>query len=235
MKNIYLTFIIITAIFLSGCGHTNELAKYNLSGQGFMFTNYVNAEAKTIQVTTEKSYNGNKKKNDIISVLTEIGSNIVTADVKNKLQNSISTDTLNSYISSGLEKALVTYLNINPVGSLKDDPQFIVETDLNKCELVSTKRGVFVRVNAESRIIDRHSGKIIWVNSESESAPVGNNGYSEDGNTDPNMNKAINAIQLAALSKEEIQNVINQAAITAGKMMGDTLREDVAESKEKPY
>ncbi len=235
MKKIYLTTIILTGLLLFGCGHINELAKYNVSGKGFLFREYTNPAAKTIQVTTENSSNNNKKKNAVLSVLTNIGSSIITSDVKDKIQNSINTDTLNSYISNGLKKALITYLNIQPVASLKDNPQFIVETTLNKCELVSMNQGVFVRVHAKSRIINRRNGNIIWENSEYETAPVGKSNYAGNINSNKNINKAINVIQLAALPKKEIRNVVYQAAITVGIIMGDTLRKDVAESKEKKY
>ena len=109
---------------------------------------------------------------------------------------------------------------------------FIIETVIENCQLVTGPSGVKIRVQAFSRIIDRQSGNIVWDDSETQTVPIQrNDGYDKDNSS--TLNKVFNAVQLSSLSEKEIQNVVDESAKSAGRMMGETLREDVADSNKK--
>ena len=232
MRTFYsLSLFALSLIFLAGCGHTNELAKYDLKGQGVLFKNSVSPDAAVIEVVSENP--PNKKNNkDLLSVIASVGSDILNETSISKIQKAVSTDSVADNVSEGLKEALLTYLAINPVESINDNPQFIVETTVNECKLINRSSGAFVKVSAESQIIDRSTGKIIWDNYESDTVPVKKNNNNIHGNSD-NVDNVINAIQLSSLSEKEIQRVVNNASKSAGGLMGNTLREDFVKSHEK--
>ncbi len=233
MKKLFVFFLISVSLLFFSCAHINELAKYNLNGEGIFFENHVSADAARLQFIEKKSQdqNGNKKKN-VVSVLASVGSDILSEASKSKIANAVSTDSVVSYVSEGLGYALVFYLNVKPVPEITSDPKFIAETTIEECQLVTGPSDVFIRIKAYARIVDRKSGKIVWDNIETETVPIRrNNSLSENNSTA--LKEVFSAVQLASLSTREIQNVINEAAKSAGRMMGETLRKDVVKSREE--
>ncbi len=230
MRNYLLLIVFGGSLFLFGCAHTNELAKYDLSGKKIMFNESIQPKARKIEVTTAESY-GKKDKNSLLSTITSIGTSILNSDSRSKLENAVDTDSLVYHVSDGMKYALETYLSIKPVKDLNENPQFIVETNLKSCKLVSSQYGVNVKVTALSRIVDRNTGKLVWENSESESVPVGAQDYSGTGSDSKSIDKVFTAVQLAALSPKEIDSKVYQAAEEVGRMMSETLRKDISESK----
>jgi hypothetical protein len=87
-----------------------------------------------------------------------------------------------------------------------------------------------VRVRGNSRIIDRRSGTVIWENAESHTVPVSET-YLGIIAPQPITSgvSVFNAVKLLTLSQEQISAIVNRAAVDAGKEIGETLREDVAE------
>ncbi len=232
MKKITVLISIAAALLYIGCSHTNELAKYNLNSKRVIFQNNVSADAARIQFVDETPAPKEKEKKDLVSVLASVGSDILSETSKIKIADAVSTDSVANYVSEGLANALVTFLNVTPVASINDNPDFVVETTIEACQLVTGTHGVKIRVHASSRIIDRNSGNIVWDDSETQTVPVQrNDGY--DSNNSSTMNKVFTAVQLSSLSEKEIQKIVDDAAKNAGRLMGETLREDAADANKK--
>ena len=236
MKNLLLFSFSVFLIAFAGCSHTNELAKYNVRGQNYLYRDFVSSNAGMIQIVTEdysaKKDSGQSDTEKVLSAIASIGSDIISENAKEKLENSVNTQSLVGYISTGLEEALKTYLDAKSVETVDDNPQFIVETTLNECKLIVRKNGTFVNVNAKSVIIDRATGNVVWDNTEVRTIPINTN-YTGSKETSSVENKIFNAIQLTSLSEEELNKAVGRAAEEAGYEMGKTLREDVAEINKK--
>jgi len=156
---IYFTIILLFA----GCGHTNELVKFNLNNKTFYFEDSVAPDAQKVKVDFNSPLKVNVNLNTgktktlggLFSAISAVGSAIISSKTKDKLENALSGSKMASYVSSGIEKTLTQFYNIKNVGSLNNNPMFIVETELTKIQIGSTKDGVGVLVNAKSRIMDK--------------------------------------------------------------------------------
>ena len=232
MKKLLPLSFFIVIIFLAGCAHTNELAKYDLSGKEMLFSNHVSANAGKLQFVNHTPSKKGKDKNDVISAIASIGSDILSESSKSKISDAVSTDSIASYVSEGLKNALITFVKIKPVDSINKNPQFVVETTIEQCQLVVGTDHVSIIVQASSRIIDRNSGNIVWDDDETETVPIEEN-YANDKDNSSTLNKVISAVQLSSLSEKEIQKVVNEAAKNAGRKIGETFREDVIKLKNK--
>ncbi len=232
MKKLFIPLLFITAIYFAGCAHTNELAKYNLTGKNMLFSNHVSANARELQFVNSDQSEKGKGKSDLLSAIASIGSDILSETSKNKIANAVSTDSIANYVSSGLKNALITFENIKPVNSMDANPQFVTETTIEQCQMIVGTDHVSISVQASSRIIDRNSGNIVWDDNETETIPVEEN-YSGNKDNSQTLNKVLGAVQLASLSEKEIQRIVNQAAINAGRQIGETFRKDVVKLKRK--
>ena len=219
-------------IFLAGCAHTNELAKYDLSGKGMLFSNHVSANARRLQFVNYTPTEKEKGKSDLLYTIASIGSDILSETSKSKIADAVSTDSIANYVSTGLKDVLITFENIKPVKSMDNNPQFVTETTIDQCQMVLGTDHVSISVQASSRIIDRNSGNIVWDDNETETVPVEEN-YSNDKDNSHTLNKVLGAVQLASLSEKEIQTIVNQAAVNAGRQIGETFRKDVVKLRNK--
>lgn len=235
MKYLYMfSSLIFAALLISGCSHINELAKYDLHGQGMLFKTHTSADAAKIQIVNSSSDQNKNQQNSLLSTIASIGSDLLSSDKEQKIVDAVKTDSMASYVSDGLKNALITYLNIMPTETINDNPQFIVETTLESCQLRYNSDGVWIRVSAVSKIIDRATANIIWDDSETQTIPVhNNNDYETNKSNDQTLKKVMGALQLSSLSEKEIQDIVDQAAKEAGQRMGNTLRKDIVKSRQK--
>ena len=227
MKRIkYIIIIFLPAMVLFGCTHTNELAKYSLSGKNFLFKQWVNPSLTRVSVDINTSY---ESKNPFVVILSDIGSTYSESEIKEKLQNAINADSIASSVSDGLREGLNTYYKINTVTSLEENPQYIVETKVEKFRLGSNSYGVFATVECSVIITDRNTARIVWENYETSTNPIRDVIITLG---EPMLVRTtasvINAIRLMNMSNEEIRTAIYNAVIEAGKKQSDQLREDIA-------
>ncbi len=217
---------LIVALFFIGCGHVNKLAEFDIHEKGYLFKNIVDPEAADADIDISSPSTGNLA-GDIVA---SIGESILSSKAKAKLRNAIDTDTLVAAVSEGLEETMATYLRAKRANSLEEDPDFIVETVLEDCKLLSGSSGIHVEVSAEVSIFDQASGKLIWQYSTDEDIPLRSTWVPTPIPVAHSAIEIYNAVQLTEeLTEREIRMVVNSAAAQVGRRIGEVLREDLSE------
>lgn len=237
MKKILIPLVTLMVLLFTGCGHTNELANYDLQSKTFHFEDGIAGGAQQVNVDfttplgTKKSLfssGGFSAALDVAEAVSSIASAVVSSETNEKLRNAIDMNEMAYYVSEGIEKTLVRYYDIQGVESVTEQPMFIVETTLTKCQLGSNETGVGVLVEATSRIIDRTTATVVWEYEGSNVVPIKESAHSFD-RTINTVSSVIGAAQLANLSEEEIQASVYDAGAGAGALIAEVLREDIAE------
>jgi len=219
----------IGAAAIAGCGHTNKLAKHNIGGKTAIYRTYTTASAGSYAYVESPT-----KNNTVVDILAAIGSGVVSDQGRKKLQNAVNGDSIAQAVGRGISEATVDYLRLQPVATVADNPEFIVETELTQYNIVSGAYGVAIYVRGKSRVIERKTGIIVWEDSESHTIPLSETWVAGLAPTVVRSGASIfNAVQLLSLSEAEIRNVVNNGAVVAGREIGETLRDDVAEMHEK--
>ncbi len=241
MKQILYVLFIMTIILFTGCGHTNELAKYDLHSKSFYFEDAVASGAQEVNVDfttplgTEKniySSGGFSAAVDVAEVIGSVASAVISSETESKLENVIDVSKMAYYVSEGMERTLTRYYDIQSVESQSSDPMFIVETTLTKCKLGSSERGVSILVEATSRIIDRNTATIVWEYNGDNIVPISTTTGSLDRTTNA-VSSIVSAAQLADLSEEEFETAVYDAAEGVGALIAEVLREDISEIRSK--
>jgi len=221
MKNRVIAFLPIAAFFLFGCGHTNNLAKYNVRSQSYFYRHGVSYGAASVNASLNSI-----DTSAAAQAQTSITSNITNTQLQSKLSRAAHPDQIESFLSRGMEDAVKTYLNATSASSV-NSAAFIVETQLKTYQLNSSATNVSAAVSGCSRIIERKSGAVIWEDCETKNIPL-HNVQVIGGDAAGAVASIANAAELLAMSDEDLRQVINQAAQEAGSQLGETLREDVA-------
>jgi len=224
--NMLRLFLLLPIVALLGaCGHTNNLARFKIAGK----TAYYRAVASG-DASSSASYIHSPARNTATDILAAIGSAVASAEGRRKLERAINGDSLAHDVSLGIRQATADYLSLRPAESMAEDPDLIIETELTDYTLRSGASGLVVRVTGMSRIIDRRSGEIVWENSETQSIPLSET-YLAGIAPQPAASGAsiFNAVRLLSLSEEEMRKVMKGAAVDAGREIGETLREDIAD------
>jgi hypothetical protein len=232
MKRTTLTLAALLAIILTGCGHTNNLGKYDLSRQDIYFEEIVTPEASEVRIVYPETEEHEETAFNVVeAVATVAGALILESHTESKLHNAANPEDVAKSISLGIEKGLAKYLWAKPVRTLYDDTRYIVTTKLTDCAISSSPLGVYLTVEAVAEITDRLSGETVWENRESKEMPMqwspGFYGLLEN-NT---LGKIAQAAELASVSEEQIAEAVRKAAESVGQDMSETLREDVREAR----
>jgi hypothetical protein len=232
MKNITLIIALTGFIlFLTSCGSTSNLSKYNLDSKTFYFEEYVTTPETTVRIYTGDEHHRRSESifTDLVELAKSVGTSIITAETENKIQDAVSNEEVAKTVSKSMENTLVKYLKIKSTRMLDDGSEFIVSTTLEDCSLISTQNGVYLQARANVQIVDRASGGIVWENNETRSTQLR---YSENETTKiKSLSGFVQLAELASLSKEEIANSIFNATKEIGREMGETFREDFYESR----
>jgi hypothetical protein len=221
-RTLQIAMIAVAMIALQSC-HTNNLAKYNLSGERAHFRSYVTSSGRTgAQIQTEGMHPAG-------SLVAQIGSLAAEVETAGKLQRAAQPDSMAHAISDGFAEALRTYLRVAPASELTDSIHYVVETELTNYSLTSNQSGVFASIEAECRILSRANGGVVWENSECTKVPLRQTtGGAVGGAILGTVAGVVNAGSLAQLSEREIAHVLRAAAQEAGREMAEVLREDAA-------
>lgn len=222
---IFLAFVFI--ISLTGCGtHINEIAKFKLTNKRVLFKQYVSPDLTRVNVDIGEYHYDQSL---VTIVLTDIGGTIAENSVKEKIQNAVNSDSIAFAISERISEEMRTYFNTNTVDNLDENPQFIVETRLERFRIVSNTSGIYAMIDTRIILTDRGTAKTVWENTECSNVPIGNVVYDFTCNRYVRTVKGvINVVRLMQMSEEEIRASVNIAAGEAGKRQCDQLREDIA-------
>ena len=225
MKPIFVLTILFLSSLLISCGHTNNLANYDVVGKTALYRAHSSTTGSTTAIVDSPD-----EDNIVAGIAAIIGSGVVSDQARQKLQRAVDIDSIADAVAHGMWQSTNDYLGVREVKSMADDPDFIVETELTEFKLISTKTGLKARVCAKSRVIDRRSGGIVWDNSEAHTITISNTFPAVFGPDAVQTGASVfNAVQLMNMDEEDIRKVINAAAAEAGREIGETLREDVAE------
>ena len=222
---------VVLLIFLTSCSHTNRLGEYDLRGKNYAFRNILssNAQQMTININTTT-----KDTTDLAETLTSIFSDVVSESKKSELIDEVDTQNLIDNISYGMYDALETYLDANIIQEYEGDVDFLVENTLNDCRLNISQSAVNIHVSSFTRIIDLATATVIWDNSESKSVSMSSIISTDKKHFNSQSEEYIFILQkLFSLSKEELNQKIGLAGDYVGRGMGETLRQDIAESNRK--
>lgn len=240
MKCKLLIIILITAGLAFSCGHTNNLAKYDIASKQIYFEEEVAPSASRVVITDEydDDYDGKKKKESTADIVKDIAlaasKGVLTAQLEEKLDKAADSREITNSISAGVESAMVKYLMIKPALVLGNSTEYITTIRLEECKIISTESGLYLKVNAKCTIIHRPSAGLVWEDSESESVRLRVNPGStskKDDDAAKTISVITGQINMASLSEEEIRSAILDAAKEVGREIGNTLRDDVREMK----
>lgn len=218
-------------LILTGCGHTNNLASYDVVGKKALFRSVVTTKggARTA-VSSPSSGNGNI----IADIATAAGSQLMSDQAEQKLRDAINVDSIAAGVAAGMLSSSIDYLSMTPVESMSDDPDYIIETELQEFTISSSAAGLQARVCARSRMIDRRTGGLVWDDSEAHTVDISQSFIAAFGPAPVATGAGVfNAVKLLNMSEEEIREVMAMAGQLAGREIGETLREDVAELHER--
>ena len=222
---------VLLLILLTACSHTNKLSEYDLRSKNFAFRNSLssNAQQMTININTST-----KDTTDLAETITSIFTDVVSESKKKELIHAVDTQNLIDNISYGLYDALETYLEANIIEEDQGKPDFLVENTLKKCDLNISQNAVKIYVSSTTRIIDLATATVVWDNTESKSIPMSSIISTDKKQFNSQSEEYIFILQkLFSLSKEELNQNIGLAGEYVGGEMGETLRQDIAESHRK--
>jgi ABC-type uncharacterized transport system auxiliary subunit len=230
LNRLSVKYFLIFALIISGCSSVNELAKYDLSSQKFLFKNSVKSTLTSINVSTGNTASKDK---DLLDVIIEIaGETYVSDEVRKKLNKVFKPDNLALEISEGVMEALQTYYNITPVESLQDNPAYVTETRLENFEIISSESGLFTKITAEVKITSRRTGALVWRNHETVTLPLEESvsSYTAD-KTERKLKSVINLSRLLSITEKELEKAIDNTASQVGYNLSDDLRDDIANAR----
>lgn len=229
-RTFILLFVVLTAVLFNGCGHSNELAKFDVNNSKVLFRENVGPNARYVKIEQQSTAQKENKNGlgAVLDVIASVSNSVLAEEKQNKLRESIDTERLLYSISDNLQEAMHIYLDINPVEKLSDKPDFICTIVLKDCKLLLNQNQVSIYVNATASLVDRATGEIAWKNYESRTISLSES-YGEHI-SDSGLESVFNALQLASLDENEINEIVDAAADDVGTYMAETLRNDVAKS-----
>ena len=233
MKYFKTKFIILISVLalISGCSHTNELMRYDITGTKILFKKYSVPGYANVNVFLNDEVNDNSKYPYVV-LIKIFGEEKIKSDVREKLKKAINPDSIVTSISNSIKDEMITYYGIIPVDSVSDNPQFVCETRFEKFSLNSGSYGVTAEIKSRVTITQRPTGKIVWENTEHQHLPVYDIMISyAGGKLSRTVGSVVNAVRLSNMTEEEIRESIRNAAAETGKEQCRTLREDISETK----
>lgn len=224
MKKLNILLIAIFGLLLYSCGSTNNLSDYKLNQQTVFFDEIVAMTSAQVEIVhSNDGKTGNSDLDIIGEIATSIGKAVLTSDMEEKLRKATRPRLVVADISDGVENAMIKYLMIIPSKSLDMDATFVVTTALEELKILSTTNGIYMKVKATVSITDRQTGGLVWENTESVNLPI-RNSYNSSSKI---ASTIAQAADLALLSQEDIEQAIESASNEVGRLMTETLRQDI--------
>lgn len=239
MKNyFYLILCTAVSILVVSCGSTNNLANHNLQGKTIYYDEMISGNAQKVNITySQQNNNNNQKKSDgetIGKVLETFTTGMLTSDIEQKVQRASDPKAVVQIVSTEVENTLKKYFNVKAAPTIDDNYDFIANITLDQITLNSSPSGLYLTVRAITQITARGTGEIVWENAESESVPMrqSSSSYSTGNKSqlETGLSNVLQATELSMLSEEKIKSAFDQASREVGRLMSETLREDIAEA-----
>lgn len=225
-----LCLIVVCPVIFISCSHTNQLSEYDISSKKILFvTNVIHQKS-----STNIRYDDGRFGRDISipeRIVTKVGTEDLESDVEEKLDKVFDPENVVEKISSEIKDDLKMFIAVIPVDSLEQEPEIIGETNLHRFRLISGSDGVSASITAEFILTERGSGKIIWSNKRTVNTPLKESVTSYV--FDSRVRKAgsvVNAIRLAEMTEEEIEEAIQVSASEFTYELLRTLRNDISKS-----
>jgi hypothetical protein len=219
---------VLLACIIGGCGHTNNLKDYKLAGSVAKYVSIVEPDASRVRIHIDNPIPG---AHPVTDILVSAGSDVLSAEAQAKIDRAVRPTGVAAAVAKGIESMLDTYCSVRQPAGREDEPAFIVETRLLKCELHSTSSGIMLSVGAETSIIDRGTARTIWKDGADGHVPIRRTASPAPGYPGAaTATSVINAIEFFKLTDEEIQDLIAATAEQAGRRIGESFRKDYSES-----
>lgn len=222
--------ILVFSVLVStviGCGHTNDLARYNLSEKSVYFQYRAAADAVDADALISSP-----TQSPMTDIITAVGSGIASNAIKSKLEHALSPDTLAYHLAKSLQGTAIAMMRMKPAPSLESNPDFIFETTLNRYSVASNQGAVTISVTGTSSLIDRNTAASIWEYDACKTITVSESffAYLFPNGVQTAMG-AFNAVKLLAMSEADLRKMFAGAAEEAGRKMSTELREDYSDSR----
>lgn len=210
---------------LSSC-RTNNIARYPVKDQKILYRTSVAGDAAEthVHITSPSS-------NPVSVIITDIGAGIASIETQAKINRAINPDSLGNGLTSGVQDVLQTYFGARTVTSPTDAPAYIIEVTLEKYQIHSGDHGLYAHVKGEAKIYEAGTAKLLWETDESATVPLNRTGsYSGRRGIAETAAGIFNASELVSMSDEELRDVLIRAAADVGRLIGDQLKEDIADN-----
>lgn len=220
-------FLLIIAGFI-GCGHTNELSRYDLNNRKVYFQYRAAADA----IDADAFIAGPTAGTTVADIVTAVGSGVASDAAKAKLDRALSPDTLALHLATAIQGTAISMMRMQPEGSMENNPDFIFETTLDNYSVSTDQGSITISVTGTSSLYDRATGECIWEYDASKTISLSESYYSYLFPTElQTAMGAYNAVKLLEMSEPELRKMFAGAAEEAGREMGKELREDYSKSR----
>ncbi len=218
----------LAMLFLvSGC-HTNELAKYQFRGATYRSETVTAANAAESHTHIPSPVH-----NAFVDVITAVGEGIAGGALQQKVE-AVDAGLLSDAVGDGVEAVLKTYADAK-ILSYEDtttQPDFIIESHLNKFSVNADAVSSNVTVDEYLRILDRKTAAVIWDDHESSTVLLRFDWVPGPRPVRTAM-AVLNLSDLLAMDTKDLQAVLQRASAEAGGKLGETLRSDIADLSKK--
>src|SRR2546428_7620443 len=117
MNRAYIPLIALAAAIAAGCGHTNNLAKYNVAGHTAYYRTSTAGDA-----AGSFAWISSPSDNLVAQAVTAVGSEIVGDQARRKLERAVNRDSIAHSVERGMVQATSDYLMLKPVESMEQNP-----------------------------------------------------------------------------------------------------------------
>ncbi len=216
--------LFLSLLLIVGCSHTNNLSRNDLNGGTAMYRTLVSGDAASSSISVDNPTN--HWAGDIAAM---IGSAVLSSEASSKLDRAIRADSIAVALAAGMRQAVTDYTGLKTAAGAAENPTYIIEVELTEYSLVSGSTGISASVCGTARIIERAGGRLLWEDSEATTVPLSSTNYITTGREENTAQGATNAALLLDMEESEIRGFIGGAAGATGRLLGDQLREDLAE------
>jgi hypothetical protein len=223
MKIQFRLFMALCGCFVVSCAHTNNLKQYKVEQAPVEFSHRISGDAARGNSNLSSGSTG------LAGVIDAVGNAAMSDGVAAKLDRVARPEMLATYISDHMKKMSGIYLKT--IADSTNGASYLFETELTRYQLQCSGGGITVYAEANCRLLERNTGKIVWEDCEAESVSLRKNvaGALLSGTAIGAAVGLVNCSQLLDMSDDELRRALERAAGEVAYQIAETLREDVAD------